>query len=134
MTLRFTLHSILCTFFTGLGWWLYLQLYKDGNGLINSISVASYWFGFLIFVLFSWFFYWILHRRSTKSWLIAQLIALLIAIIATLSILFISHQHENRRKAEKEALLLEQESQSLQSEEDDINTTLMEEGSTEIPQ
>lgn len=129
MTQRFTLHIILCIFFAGLGWWLFLKLEYNGNDLINSIFVASYFFGFLVFVFFSWFFYWILHRRSTKIWIVAQLIALLIAIIATTAVLFVSHDHENRRKAEEEALLDKQEQEILQSEIGDENTITIEEES-----
>lgn len=127
MTTRFILHVILCIFFAAIGWWLYLQLGKNGYTLITPLSVASYWFGFLIFVFFSWIFYWILHRRSTKSWAIAQLIALLIAITATISMLVISHDHENRRKAEEEAFIKKQESQTFRSDINDADSSILEE-------
>lgn len=127
MTLRFIFHTILCIFFAAIGLWLFLQLGNNGNKLITSLSVASYWFVFLIFVFFSWIFYLILHKRSTKAWAVAQFVALLIAIVATVSILFISHEHENQRKAEEEALIQKQESSVLKSEDDDEDSSILEE-------
>ena len=127
MTTRFILHAILCIFFAAIGWWLYLQLENNGYTLITPLSVASYWFGFLIFVFFSWIFYWILHRRSTKSWAVAQFISLLIAIIATILIVVISHDHESQRKAEAEAFIKNQELGTLKSEDNDADSSILEE-------
>lgn len=127
MTTRFILHVILCIFFAAIGWWLYLQLENNEYTLITPLSVASYWFGFLIFVFFSWIFYWILHRRSTKSWAVAQFISLLIAIIATISMLVISHDHENRRKAEEEAFIKKQELRTLKPEDNNADSSILEE-------
>jgi len=113
MKQRFILHITLCVFLAGLGYWLYLQLGNNGSDLLNSISVANYWFGFLVFVLFSWLFYWLLHKRSTKSWLIALLVALIIAVTSTVAIPFIAREHENIINVEEKALSQDQDSQIL---------------------
>ncbi len=76
---------------------------------MNSIPVASYWFGFLIFVLFSWLFYWPLHKFSAKSWLIA----LLIAVTSTAAMLFIAREYENKINAEEKVLSQDQGPQIL---------------------
>lgn len=112
MTLRFTLHLLICALLATFGYWLYMQLSINEYDFINSISVASYWFGFLIFLLLSWLLYWILHRRSAKAWAIAQFLSVLIAIISTVALLVISHDHEDRRQAEEEAFLLKNEFKS----------------------
>lgn len=112
MTLRFTLHLLICVLLATFGFWLYMQLNINEYKFINSISVASFWFGFLIFLLFSWLFYWVLHRRSAKVWAIAQFISVLIAVISTAALLVISHDHEDRRQADEETFLLKNEFKS----------------------
>ena len=109
MTLRFTLHLLICVLLATFGYWLYTQLNISEYKFINSISVASYWFGFLVFLLFSWLLYWILHRRSLKAWAIAQFISVLIAVISTVALVVISHDHEDRRQADEETFLLKNE-------------------------
>ena len=117
MTQRFVLHCIICIFFAAIGWWLYLQIDLDSYKFINSISVASYWFWLLSFLLFSWLFYLFLRKSSTKSWLIAQLIAFLIALIATIWLLIISYNYNKEMNTEEEIILQDQESDALQPEE-----------------
>lgn len=135
MSLRFILHIAVCLLLAAAGWWLFTQLDETGHSSITSIQVAGYWFGILVFILFSWFFYWILNRRSTKAWFIAQGIAVVIAISSTVALLLISHIHEQQRKAEEELLNqepeileqgvpeqdgLEQEDLEIQEEESDV--------------
>ncbi len=98
MSLRFVLHISLCVLLAIAGWWLYQQLSVNSNYSVSSIQVASYWFGILIFILFSWIFYWILHRRSVKAWVIALIIAALIAVVSTAALLIISQDHEQQRQ------------------------------------
>lgn len=112
MTLRFTIHLIFSLLLAIIGYWLYMQLNTNVYSFISSISVASYWFGYLIFLLFSWFLYWILHRRSARVWAIAQFISILIAVISTVSLLMLSYDHEDRRKVEEETFLLKNEFRS----------------------
>ena len=98
MSLRFILHIGLCILFALVGWWLYLQQSESSSYSVSSIQVASYWFGLLIFVLFSWIFYWILHKRSGQAWMIALIIALVIAIVSTVALIIISRDHESQRQ------------------------------------
>ena len=121
MTQRFVLHCLLCIFFAALGWWLYSQVELNNYAFINSITVASYWFWFLIFLLFSWLFYLFLRRRSTKSWLIAQFVAFIIALTATITLLVTSYTHEKQRKAEEEIILQEQGLEDFQQKKDSDN-------------
>jgi len=109
MTLRLTFHLIVCILLAALGYWLYLQLDLNEYDFINSISVASYWFGFLVFLFFSWLLYWILNRQSAKAWIIALVISFLFAIISTVALLVISSDHEDRRQAEEDTYLLKNE-------------------------
>ena len=76
--------------FSGAGDWLLVQLIHGEQNRIGSVFVATYWFGFLVFVLASW----ILHRRLAQPWVPAQLAALLIAGLATTLIVWVSHLHE----------------------------------------
>ena len=117
MSQRFVLHCIVSILFAALGWWLYQQLNSTSYSFINSISVAGYWFGFLVFLFFSWFFYLILHRRSTNSWFIAQFIALTIALISTATLFMITYNHDKQRKTEEESILQEQQSEVLQQDD-----------------
>lgn len=120
MSLRFILHISLCVLLTLVGWWLYLQLSKNSSYSVSSIQLASYWLGLLIFILFSWIFYWILHRRSGQAWMISLVIALVIAIVATTALLIISHDHERQRQKALEQSQ-EQEAPALETLElDDL--------------
>ena len=116
MSLRLILHILICVLFAAIGLWLFLQLRDNSTSSITSIHVAAYWFGFLIFVLFSWFFYWILHKRSTKAWLISVILAGFIAIISTGAMVIISHDHEQQRQAKEEALNEDQEADIIEEE------------------
>ena len=141
MSQRFVLHIILCIFLAGIGWWLYLQLSENEINSITSMSVASYWFGLLIFLFISWIFYWILHRRSTKAWLIALFIAFVISVVSTIALLIISHEHEQQRQEalEQSEELEEQEvpeldalePEVLELEPDALEQEILEEDQTE---
>ncbi len=109
---RFILHIILTLLLLAIGWWLYMQLVGN-NSSFNSIIVATYWFAALVFIFFSWLFYWFVHRLSSTAWMIAFLVALTIAMISTISLLYISR--ENQKKLEEESARLEQE-QAYESE------------------
>ena len=113
MSLRFIVHLGLCVGLVLIGGWLYLQLSETSSYSVSSIQVASYWFALLVFILFSWFFYWIIHKRSGQAWMIALMIALLIAAISTGTLLFISHEHEAQRQQVLE--------DSQQSEVEELN-------------
>ena len=126
MSQRSVLHIILCVFLAGVGWWLYLQLSENEINSITSMSVASYWFGLLIFLFISWIFYWILHRRSTKAWLIALFIAFVISVVSTIALLIISHEHEAKRQAEEDALNQEQDSEDLLQQDPDLEELQLE--------
>ncbi len=109
MAPRFILHIILTLLLFSIGWWLYMRLVGT-NSSVNSITVATYWFAALVFIFFSWIFYWFVHRLSSTAWMIALLAALAIAIISTLILLYISQ--ENQKKLEEESMRLEQEQAS----------------------
>ena len=109
MTTRFIFHVLICLLLAMLGYWFYLQLSTDTYNFINAITVASYWFGYLIFILSSWLFYWILHKRTTKSWIVAQFFSIIIAVISTLSLVIIAHDHEDRRQADEGVFILKNE-------------------------
>ncbi len=105
MTKGFVLHSAVCIPFSGAGGWLFIQLIHGEHERIDSVFVATYWFGFLVFVLSSWIFYWILQRRLAKPWIPAQLAALLIAGLVTTSIVWASHLYEPQQSAGQKTLL-----------------------------
>ena len=106
---RFILHIILTLLLLAIGWWLYMQVVGN-TANFSSIIVATYWFTALVFIFFSWLFYWFVHRLSSTAWMIAFLVALAIAMISTISLLYISR--ENQKKLEEESARLEQEQAS----------------------
>ncbi len=91
MPARFILHSILTLVLLAFGWWLYMQL---GKGSYEAMSVATYWFTALVFILLSWLFYWFVHRLKTKAWIIALIIAGLLTGVATTTLLLLSEQNQ----------------------------------------
>ncbi len=95
---RFVLHIILSLVLAVIGWHLYTELVNNVEGARDAIFVARYCFGFLVFFLFSWIFYWILRRRKTKVWIISLCISLAISIIATAVLSIIALQHEKQRQ------------------------------------
>ena len=106
MAPRFILHIILTLLLLSIGWWLYTQL-TGGHSNLDSITVAAYWFAALVFIFFSWLFYWFVHRLSTTAWMIALIVSLVVTVISTLSLLYISR--ENQKKLVEEAIQQEQE-------------------------
>ena len=89
MPARFILHIIVTIILLSIGWWLYMSI---GEGNYDSLTVATYWFAALVFILFSWLFYWFVHRLQTKAWLIALVLSAVIAAIATSALLFYSQK------------------------------------------
>jgi len=114
---RFIFHMLLSASLASFGLWLYMQMQHSGNAYIDSILVASYWFTFLIFLFFSWFFYWVLHKRSTKAWLIALVLAALIAIAGIIALRVVAKQYQlETEKTQTEAI----QQQAPKQEEQDI--------------
>jgi len=107
MSARLILHVIVTLVLFAIGWWLYMRLENKSYGAIDSVSVATYWFSVLVYALFSWLFYWIVHGLKLKAWVIAQIIAVVIATISTGSLLFVSREHQ--KQFEEEVKLQEQE-------------------------
>lgn len=107
MPVRLILHVIITLVLLAIGWWLYMCLGNRCYGEIDSVSVATYWFAVLVYVLFSWLFYWMVHRLKFKNWAIAQILAVVIATISTSSIMFLSRKHQ--KQFEEEVKLLDQE-------------------------
>ena len=110
MPARFILHIILTLVLLAFGWWLYAQL---GGGSYEAMSVATYWFTALVFILLSWLFYWFVHRLKTKAWIIALIIAAVLTAIATSTLLFLSKQNQSLQ----ESAAFEKEQASTQDNE-----------------
>ncbi len=89
MPARFILHIIVTIILLSIGWWLYMSI---GEGSYDSMTVATYWFAALVFILFSWLFYWFVHRLKTKAWVIALVLSAVITAIATSALLFYSQK------------------------------------------
>ncbi|MEM7401984.1 MAG: hypothetical protein AAF304_08560 [Pseudomonadota bacterium] len=117
MPARFILHIVLTLVLIAIGWWLYMQL---GGGQYDSMSVATYWFTALVFILLSWLFYWFVHRLKTKAWIIALIIAGVLTAVSTTTLLFLSKQ--NQEMLEKEALAQELED-SQENETQDLEAS-----------
>lgn len=120
MPARFILHIILTLVLLAMGWWLYMQL---GDGEYASMSVATYWFTVLVFILLSWLFYWFVHRLKTKAWIIALTIAGVLTAVSTTTLLFLSKQ--NQKMLEEAALAQEQaDSEKVETQDVDVSTEL----------
>ncbi len=131
MSARLILHLTLTLILFAFGWWLYMRLEDNSSTAIDSVGVATYWFAVLVYVLFSWLFYWIVHRLKLKAWGVAQIFAVVIAAVSTSSLLFVSHEHQMQLEAEalqkeesKDALSSEkvQEAKARANQEDKIKT------------
>lgn len=96
MSARMILHIIATLVLFAVGWWLYMRMQENAYDSIDSTNVAIYWFASLVFIFFSWIFYWITHRLKLKAWIIAQLLALILAAVATYSLLYVSKQHQQQ--------------------------------------
>ena len=127
MSPRLILHITLTLLLLAIGWWLYAQLVGKNSNL-NSLIAATYWFAALVFIFFSWLFYWFVHKLSTTAWMIAFLAALGISMISTISLLYVSR--ENQKKLEEESMRLEQEkasesgSQTDQTQQSETNNQI----------
>ena len=99
MSARLVLHIITTLILFALGWWLYIRMGDSATDAIDSITVATYWFASLVFILFSWIFYWFVHRLRLKAWLIAIAAAVIIAAIST--VVLIKYADNNQRKLEE---------------------------------
>ena len=74
MPARFILHVMTTLVLFAVGWWLYMRMGDTALGAIDSTSVAMYWFASLVFILFSWVFYWFVHRLKTRAWIISLMV------------------------------------------------------------
>ncbi len=100
MSARLILHIILTLVLFSVGGWLYMSI---GNvGALSSVGVATYWFVVLVYVLLSWIFYWIVHRLRLRYWIIMQILAIVLAAIATASLLYVSREYQ--QKIEEDAI------------------------------
>lgn len=115
MSARLILHIILTVILFAIGWWLYVQLGDSSFDTIDSVSVATYWFAALVYILFSWLFYWFVHRLKLRAWAIAQFFAVLMAALATGALLYVSREHQ--QQLEQKTLLEEQQAEALNSDE-----------------
>ena len=111
MSARLILHITFTLVLFAVGWWLYRSLGDNSQAAMSSVGVATYWFVVLVYVLFSWLFYWIVHRFKLRAWVIAQIFAVVIAAVSTGSLLFISQQHQ--RQLESDAKQQEKSEESL---------------------
>lgn len=109
MPARFILHIIITLVLFAIGWWIYMHMNDDSYD-IDSVTVATYWFAILVFILFSWLFYWFVHRLKTRAWVIALILAVVIALAATIALLYFSREHQ--QQLEEEAFKQEQNSTS----------------------
>lgn len=109
MPARFILHIIITLVLFAIGWWVYMHM-NDNRYAIDSVTVATYWFATLVFILFSWLFYWFVHRLKTRAWVIALILAVVIALAATIVLLYYSREHQ--QQLEEEAFKQEQDSTS----------------------
>ena len=100
MSARLIIHVTFTLVLFTVGWWLYMRLDDNSDAAVGSVGVATYWFAVLVYVLFSWFFYWIVHRLKLKTWVIAQIFAVVIASVSTGSLLFVSREHQKQLEAE----------------------------------
>jgi len=94
MSARLILHIITTLILFAIGWWMYMRMEENTYDSISSVNVATYWFASLV---------------------IAQILALIIAAVATTSLLYVSRDHQ--QKLEEKAIQQEQETSS-QEEQD----------------
>lgn len=111
MSARLIIHIIVTIVLFTIGCWLYMRLEDSSFDAIDSVSVATYWFAALVYILFSWLFYWFVHRLKLKTWLIAQILAVVIAAFTTGVLLYVSR--EQQQQLEEKAFLKEQQTEAL---------------------
>lgn len=124
MSARLILHFIVTIVLFAIGWWLYVRLEDSSFDAIDSVSVATYWFAALVYILFSWLFYWFVHRLKLRAWVVAQIFAVLIAAIATGALLYVSREHQ--QQLEEKALLEEQQAETLNSDAEQVQDSASE--------
>ncbi len=127
---RFILHMLLSASLISLGLWLYMQMQTSSHEYIDSIFVASYWFTFLIFLLFSWFFYWVLHKRSTTAWLISLVLAVAIAIAGIIALRIVSKQYQQEIEKAEEVI----QQQNIEQSQIDTEDSTVDPGVAEEPE
>jgi thiol:disulfide interchange protein len=96
MSARLILHIITTIVLLAVGCWLYMRMQENAYDSIDENNVAIYWFASLVYIFFSWIFYWIVHRLKLKAWVIAQILALVFAAVATVSLLYISREYQQQ--------------------------------------
>jgi Zn-dependent protease with chaperone function len=116
MSARLILHIIVTIVLFTIGWWLYVRLEDSNFDAIDSVSVATYWFAALVYILISWLFYWFVHRLKLKAWVVAQIITLVISAFATGALLYVSREHQ--QQLEEKALLEKQQAETLNTDEE----------------
>ena len=114
MSARLILHIVTTLVLLAIGCWLYMRMQENTYDSIDSTNVAIFWFASLVYIFFSWIFYWIAHRLKLKAWLIAQILALILAAVSTLTLLYVSRDHQQQL-----------EEKTIQQEQDTSTTSEM---------
>ena len=91
-----------------------------GEGSYEAMSVATYWFTALVFILLSWLFYWFVHRLKTKAWIIALIVAGVLTAVATSTLLFLSEQNQ---MLQEEAAMVQDQEASEEAETQDVEAS-----------
>ena len=118
MSARLIIHIIVTIVLFTIGCWLYMRLEDSSFDAFDSVSVAMYWFAALVYILFSWLFYWFVHRLKLKAWLIAQILAVVIAAFTTGVLLYVSRDHQHQ--LEEKAFLKEQQTEALNQDAEQV--------------
>jgi|GEM_PF-2462946 len=111
MSARLVLHIVTTIILFAIGWWLYIRMTDSANDALDATRVATYWFASLVFIFFSWIFYWFVHKLKLKAWIIALLVAVVIAAASTVALQMAAE--ENQRNLEE----AEMQKQSEQKQE-----------------
>jgi len=123
MSARLILHVITTLVLFAIGWWLYMRMEENSYDAIDSVNVAVFWFASLVYIFFSWIFYWIVHRLKLKAWVIAQILAIIIAAVSTVTLLYVSREHQ--QELEQKALQQDQDAEASSEEEQVIEQSEM---------
>lgn len=129
MSARLILHIILTIVLFAIGWWLYMSI--GHSGALDSVGVAMYWFAMLVYVFFSWIFYWIVHRLRLRVWVIMQILAILISAVSIGALLYVSREHQ--KQVEEKVIQDQRDEEVLSSDTDQDSASAIEsEGVGEI--
>ncbi len=112
MSARLILHIVLTIVLLAVGLWLYMSI--SNSNVLGAIGVATFWFAMLIYVFFSWLFYWIVHRFKLRVWVVMQILAVMITAVSTIALLYISREHQ--QQIDEQAMQDQKEDQALNSE------------------